>query len=66
MKKRRGSRKMSRLAPLTPGLHREGGKFHGLLFWSTTLLACEEWDKTTFFGPASNQYQECAEHHHSQ
>jgi hypothetical protein len=35
-------------------------------FWSTTLLGCEEWDKTTFFGPASHQYQESAEHHHSQ
>ena len=31
MEKRRGSRKMSRLAPPTPRLRREGGKFHGLL-----------------------------------
>jgi hypothetical protein len=30
MEKRRGSRKMLRLAPPTPGLRREGGKFHGL------------------------------------
>src|SRR5271155_3055794 len=65
MEKRRGSRKMSRLVPPTPGLRREGGKFHGLLLVNH-VAGLRRMGQTTFFGPASHQYQESAEHHHSQ